>query len=169
MGENEIASRACHTNSPAASEDQVILFVDPGRVAGWAVFDERGRLYWIGITRKPEKLPTGPHYTRLVIEKPHGGRGKASRIDLVALARRMQTIIMSVSANCVEEVPPAKWKGTTAKEIMTRRIRERWMDEADAAVFAAAKLPPSLTHNAIDAYGLGRWWFAKEGIREAPR
>lgn len=142
----------------------MILFADPGRNLGWAVFYfhgiPAGTLYDIGVGEPP---PLGYH--RLVIEKPHGGRGKASRKNLITLARRMQRVIDTVRAPVVEEVEPIRWKGQTDGDIMTRRIRDQWMSPFDRMTFEGARIAPSIAHNAIDAYGLGRWWFAKEGIR----
>jgi hypothetical protein len=147
----------------------MILAVDPGRITGFAIFRSDGLLLRLGVARPKEILPNLIKYDRLVIERPHGGQGKASRKNLVTLARRMQSVIDSVSADAVEEVEPMRWKGQTDGDMMTARIRDRWMSDLDRAILAGARIPQSYAHNAIDAYGLGRWYFAKEGILELPR
>jgi hypothetical protein len=154
----------------------MILAVDPGRICGWAFFSETdGECITAGFVRKPELVPRVDG--TLVIERPHGGAGKASRTDLVVLARRMQSVIDAVRAWRVAEVAPNRWKGTTEKSIMTRRIRERWLcDPADPVGsqdrwvlgIVETNTPSSYFHNVLDAYGLGRWYLAALGIREIP-
>ncbi len=135
------------------------------------MFHADGHLHSIGLARRPDQFPKNV-LTHLIIEKPHGGRGKASRANIITLARRMQTAIMSVEVDPknVIEVLPVKWKGTTEKSIFTRRIHDYWMPvgSADRRVFDRAELAPSVAHNAIDAYGIGRKYFAKIGVRETP-
>ncbi len=146
----------------------MILSVDPGRAIGWCAFDESGGLVAAGLARKPQLLPVHMRYSVLVIELPHGGKGKASRLNLVTLGRRIEAVCMCVAAERIEEIPAQRWKHQTEKSIMTRRIHDRWMTDADRATFAAAKIPTSLAHNSIDAYGLGRYYFATRGVREIP-
>jgi hypothetical protein len=129
----------------------VILTVDPGRITGFAIFRSDGLLLRLGVARPKEMVPNLIKYDRLVIERPHGGQGKASRKNIVTLSR------------------PMRWKGQTDGDMMTARIRAQWMTDYDRAILAGARIPESYAHNAIDAYGLGRWYFAKEGILELPR
>lgn len=142
------------------------LAVDPGGQIGWAEFAPFGRLGRCGLARPKtlQKIPTG--IPLLVIEKPHGGRGKASRLDVATLARRMQMVIDHVGAAKVVEVSPTRWKKTIDGDIMTRRIRTRWMDPAEVEILSAIRAYRN--HNVLDSIGLGIWYAAILGLRELP-
>lgn len=150
------------------------LAVDPGRVAGWAHFSRGGILLACGSAKPPftgipalaPYVPVGPAMIRaapwplLVIEKPHGGRGKASRTDIAQLSRRMQMIIDLIRPIAVLEVAPNRWKRSVKKLTMTNRIRAEWMTDDDRAVLGHCR-----NHNVIDAVGLGIWFAASRRAR----
>ena len=140
----------------------VILAIDPGRNAGWVSFDERGVALDCGLSHPPNFDGIPPQARILIIERPHGGVGVASKRDIITLSRRMGTLIAVSRASSVLEWEPSTWKGSVPKEIMTARILERWMTPADHETLARVKRQ---THDVIDAFGIGIQYLRTIGVR----
>jgi len=140
-----------------------VLAIDPGAIYGWA-YAEHGILEVCGAARD---VPEIPLFTPdvLVIERPHGGHGIASRANLVTLARRMERAIANFPSAGVVEFEPSQWKRSVKKTIMTRRILSRWMNDHERAVLHAAHIAPSIVHNTIDAIGLMIYFEKTQGRR----
>lgn len=148
------------------------LSVDPGKALGWAEWLPDGRLVACGLTDgDAPKLPHG--LPLLVIEKPHEGKGKATKGDLMKLSRRMERAIMTAGAQRVIEIFPVQWKGSVPKTVKlptgivhpaTDEILGR-MTVNDHAVLARAVCAPTKRHNIIDAIGIGIWYLRTKGVR----
>lgn len=139
------------------------LAVDPGRDAGWALFDARGVLVECGLANEP--YDTIPNAFELVIERPHSGQGKASTEDLFKLSMRMRDIETHVGARTVRRITPVEWKNSVPKGIMIRRIESRWMTEADHTVLRQRWPAAAKRHNVVDAIGIGIWYAREKGWR----
>ena len=139
-----------------------ILAIDPGRNAGWVQFDEQGLATGCGLAHPPnfEGIPTRTRI--LVIERPHGGIGIASKRDIITLSKRMGTLIAMAQADEVLEWEPSTWKGSVPKKIMTTRILERWMTPADREVLSRVR---RRTHDVVDAFGIGIQYLRTIGVR----
>lgn len=141
------------------------IAIDSGGSCGWAQFSPLGYLMRPGLAHPPfTSIPRGDPL--VIIEKPHGGRGKASRVDIATLARRMQMVLDHLKAPVVKEVFPRWWKGTIDKEIMTRRIYERWMTEEERRILSCIRARKN--HNVIDSIGIGIKYAAVLGLRTLP-
>lgn len=149
------------------------IAVDPGKAAGWATFDRLGNLTNCGLAKAPDFAgipgflgpPDGVRWPLLVIERPHEGKGRASKGDIITLAARMGELKRAVHALRVEEIEPVRWKGTIEKAIMTERI---WQSlsakDRETFHFYAGLVAQSLQHNILDAVGLGKWWLRTHGV-----
>lgn len=146
--------------------DRVIPFlaVDPGAAAGWAVFGADGTLEACGLTREPYALPQRlGGWPLLVIERPHEGQTRARKRDVITLAGRMGELKALSQARSIVEVLPVQWRGgNVPKDIMTARIKARWMTPED---HAALELSASHRHDVVDAIGIGIWWCRVQGVR----
>lgn len=98
------------------------------------------------------------HYT--VIELPQvyqSKHQKGDQDDLVQLAGVVGAICQT-SGDSVETVRPREWKGTIAKEVMTRRIESRLDEDEKAAI---VRWSAALDHNILDAVGIGLWYLGR--------
>lgn len=146
------------------------LYVDIGRIHGWAILlpglAPYGGIQRCGFARRIDQLPHQAYFEMLMLEHPHGGDGKASRLDLVKMGQRMQEVKMSVSHGDYREIFPNKWKGQVAKDTMNRRVYERWMRPDEQELFLAQRFGTSVAHNVLDACGMAIWHAATLGWRE---
>ncbi len=140
----------------------MILSVDPGAVAGWAYAYDSGELFACGVGRAPYFASIPRRASVLVIEKPHIGKGKASKGDIIKLARRMEKIIGQVDTDRIVEVGPSTWKGSVPKKIFTARILAS-ATPAEMAILLRSS--PKLNHNMVDAFGLLKYFFRVHRVR----
>ncbi len=157
---------------PIPSSHVAFVAVDPGKRTGWARFDYTGRLVACGITDGDNPKIEGA--VMLVIEHPHEGDGKASKKDLMTIARRMQNCIHVVGALYRKEVLPIQWKGNVPKVQITPAGKfypaiDRILAKLSRAERAVLDLGlkgqwgqkcsgVTVAHNVIDSVGIGLWW-----------
>ncbi len=92
----------------------------------------------------------------VLVELPqvyHSKHQKGDQDDLIQLAGVVGAICQT-SCDCVRTVRPREWKGTVAKDVMTRRIESRLDDLERAAI---VRWSAALDHNTLDAVGIGLW------------
>lgn len=142
----------------------MILAVDPGKIFGWAEYDRTRGLVRSGFARRAEDVPHAFFYETLVIEKPHGGDGAASKLDLVTLGRRLERIVSQGTYGKVLEVFPNRWKGQVRKHVMCERVRT-WMTAEERELFEAQRFGSSIEHNVLDAIGIAIWFARAQGWR----
>lgn len=152
---------------PSSRYEGVLLAIDPGADAGWAVFGEDKKLESCGLNEGAMRTGT----SRVVIERPMiypGGRQKARPADIIKLACRAgewggeTRAFFGVEPEYVE---PATWKGQLSKEICHARIWDR-LDANERAIVAKAgeSMAPSKRHNMLDAVGIGLYALGR-GLR----
>ena len=147
----------------------MLLTIDPGLDAGWAVWDPCG-LVQCGLgDPRAYVQPRPPARLRDVwIERPViYPRSKVPPNDIVTLALnagRWEGIYSHLGLE-VHFVEPATWKGQVPKNIHHRRIRAALSHlENDIVAKAIAPLAPSKAHNVLDAVGLGLWVRTRHGV-----
>lgn len=130
---------------------------DPGARAGWAEFNEAGRL--VRVERAELRPAPGE---RVIVEVPEsrGGRTRATTDDLIKLATRAGDYVGFARAHgaIVETVTPSRWKGSVPKKIHHARIKAS-LSPAELALLAGA------SSDMIDAVGLGVWYLTERGQR----
>ena len=128
----------------------MILTIDPGADAGWAHFDPTTkRLLACGLN---EGAFSSTPPRRVIIERPHTGRSKASPKDIITLAIRAGEWGGKVQALFLvtpEYIEPARWKGSLEKKLCNRLVFERLSQEEKII------LGPKKNHNVLDAVGIG--------------
>lgn len=133
-----------------------ILAIDSGKDTGWALF-ENAELIACGLDRETNPTPNYP--TRAVIERPHAGKSKASKDDIIVLAIRAGEQGGRVLARYgiePEYIIPTVWKGSIDKDVAARRIWEKLNQKEQVVVTQAGKVvAKSKHHNIIDAVGIG--------------
>ncbi len=143
----------------------MLLAIDPGADAGWALFNDAGRLASCGLSADDDKsgAPSGLPLARVLIECPKlRPWGEKNPNAILTLARRAGEWGGYYYDHLVEYLTPNDWKGTTKKEIDHARTWSR-LDATEQGIvdrfFKAAPgrngLAPSRRHNVLDAIGLG--------------
>ena len=102
----------------------------------------------------------GCEHTHTIIELPQvyqSKHQKGDQDDIIQLAGVVGAICQT-SGDDVQTVRPREWKGTIAKEVMTRRIDSR-LDDAEKA--AIVRKSAALDHNTLDAVGIGLWYLGR--------
>ena len=156
-----------------------LVSLDPGlRGSGIAWWAEDGTLLRVEYLRNPEKTGNGPAawvgYTGLYIWKNdpdffisevpqvyRAGASKGDPDDLLQLAGGVGVFSVLVSADVRIGVKPREWKGQVPKDVHHARLIKTLSAEDLEKINLAA--PPSLRHNVLDAVGIGKWWFQKNG------
>jgi hypothetical protein len=136
----------------------MLIAIDPGADAGWAVFDERLRLVSCGLGAPHTE---GLAVRKAIIEKPMiypGGKQKARPADIITLAVRAGEsggLLRSAGVD-VQYVEPFRWKGSVPKDVCHARIWGKLTDVERGIVDSAGKgIAPSKRHNILDAVGIG--------------
>jgi hypothetical protein len=175
---NPNAPPSAHRGYSMSTIDHPFLAIDPGRNAGWASFDVAGHMIACGLSHPPFTsiplttvvrlpgpiwIPDAP-WPLVVAEKPHGGRGVASKLDVVTLGRRLQMILDLLRPRKIVELAPSRWKKSLRKQTMIRRIYDEWMTPEERAVLDSIRAAKN--HNVKDAIGLGIYYAASQGLRE---
>ncbi len=146
-----------------------LLAIDPGNDMGVARF-EGGMLTHLYLVAAGSHVYAELDYPnwieKLVIEIPQvyvSSKSRGDPNDLIKVAVQAGEIIGSVRALRVLRVSPREWKGTVPKDVHHARLLSQ-ASVADFAVIEAslAKIPKAKRHNALDAYGLGKWALAQE-------
>jgi len=133
------------------------LYIDPGAITGWSVFD-KGSLREAGVCSEwPERggvvFAAARYANLMVIECPHT-KWRATIKDMIMLGRRIgrweqwaKPLGIEVKLMGVNE-----WKGSVPKPIMEKRILAAL---TDAERTLLPKLAKTRRHNMIDAVGIG--------------
>ena len=154
-----------------------LFALDPGlRGCGTAWFDKTGKLMAVDYIRNTVKTDTGPKAWAGYLE--HGrcsadvfisevpqvyraGASKGDPDDLIQLAGVVGLFTGIIEADEYLGVKPREWKGQVPKDVHHARLIKTLSAEDLEKINAAA--PPSLRHNVLDAVGIGKWWFQKNG------
>lgn len=139
------------------------LAVDPGKkLCGAAVFRD-GALDWCGVIEFDNvfelRFGLDADYDAVVCEVPQvyqTGKRKGDQNDLVDITL-CAGAVLSLAPKALA-VRPREWKGTVDGDDMVERIREK---ACPKALRAFNELPKNKAHNAVDAYGLGKWFMWK--------
>ena len=147
-----------------------LVSIDPGtRFTGYAWFDGK-RLVDCGIIKAKGLDPMlvacrdyfGGFLSELplaalaVIEKPQvytQRKMKGDANDLITIA-----LVAGYCASFFEKsefVLPRTWKGTVDKDVMCKRVENRWMDDYERALLDSKHIPKSYVNNTLDAIGVG--------------
>jgi hypothetical protein len=137
------------------------LFLDPGAIMGWALFDD-DKLLTAGVIR--DWKDHGFTVDKCVIEIPQirlRGGGKGDPNQLVKMTWNAgQWVGRNVQAQLkfgvpdIEEVYPTTWKGDVPKSIMLDRIRSKLNPDE---LRKLPNLSSTAAHNMVDAIGIGLW------------
>ncbi len=143
-----------------------LVSIDPGvRFLGWAFFNNK-RLVSCGVKKAKglnemfEQCKVFESYDvdLVVIEKPQvyiQRKMKGDANDLITIA--LVAGYVAALFNDVDFVKPRDWKGSVEKEVMCRRVVNRWMNEREREILAAKQIPKSYVNNTIDAIGVGMY------------
>lgn len=147
-----------------------LVSIDPGvHHCGLALFDE-GRLVDARLIREHEdiepKMACGIEHSpvaiyfggTLVVERPKVYiRGYANPQDLLDLDYTVGTIVGLLAGRFrkIVTVQPREWKGTVDADVMTDRIKERWMLPGEHAVVDLTGCKKNEAHNVFDSIGIG--------------
>ncbi len=150
-----------------------IVSIDPGtRFLGWAEFEGK-QLAGCGII-KAKGLDD-------MLAKMRGGFGKFGgerwqaviEIPQVYVQRKMKgdandLIKIALVAGYVGAlfhepvfVLPRTWKGTVEKDVMCKRVENRWMNERERELLYARKIPKGQLNNTLDAIGVGMHYLGR--------
>lgn len=152
-----------------------LIAVDPGlRHCGIAYF-YKGILGYAGLVRNPETTARGARawiamaravaariqrfdWEKGVVEDQEqyeGASNRVNRADLTELAHVAGAVALVLGArgSDVESPLPKQWKGQLPKDVCNRRIEAK-LTPLEAVVI---EREGALTHNIIDAVGLGLW------------
>jgi hypothetical protein len=152
------------------------LFVDPGRRTGWAVFEDRflhgvgtGVVPHLYIDAQGRRRSSGDTSTRpaycmyapyslAYVELPHAGPGRASKRDIIVLARRAQQCLDEIRADKKAGIEAPRWKGQVPKRVMAARVRDllqvqEWLLLPNRLQIGSVPA----TCDELDAIGLGLW------------
>ncbi len=137
----------------------MLLAIDPGADAGWAVFDDHGILFACGLG-----APTGySRFDRVVLERPMiypAPRQRARPRDVITLALRAgEAAGLYARRDGIEPeyFEPDVWKGGSISKAthhprIWRRLSglEQWVVSKDTRGILKSK-----QHNMLDAIGIG--------------
>lgn len=158
----------------------MLVCIDPGKwLCGVASFSDRGYLLRAELVRTKgsvvdladavaeavkknrieSKLTLAYEMPQVYLSDP----GKAK--SLFPLAVTDGAVAQALRPNAIVEYKPHDWKGSVDPDVMTEKIKTRWMTAADhkAVVMPSAK---SLAHNLFDAIGIGIYHLRRLGVRE---
>jgi hypothetical protein len=135
----------------------MLLAIDPGEDAGWAIFDSK-KLTACGLGEEPDLSGI---VDRVVVELPKiypGRKQKARPGDIVLLATRAGERGGPYRRRgiTVDYFEPNEWKGGVPKEVSHSRAWALLNDsERDVIALAAKGIAPGKRHNMLDAVALG--------------
>lgn len=89
-----------------------------------------------------------------------GGRHAADLVD-VSIAGAILCAEYA-RAGKVQWTHPRAWKGTCPKDVHHRRLYAN-MTLNEHSIIHKVDCPRSVLHNVVDAYGIGKWFWAKQG------
>lgn len=97
-----------------------------------------------------------------VIEKPQAYtqrflKGDANDLITIALVAGWCASFFEKS----EFVLPRAWKGTVDKDVMCKRIENRWMNERERELFASKHIAKGQLNNTLDAIGVGMHYLGR--------
>lgn len=139
----------------------MLLAIDPGANAGWALFNDQGRLVSCGLSVDGDKsgVPALAVPTRVMIERPMlRPKGEKNPNAILLLTLRAGEWGGFCHEQQVEYLLPNDWKGSTDKDVQNARTWSRLDPDEQSIVDAyirAKKLPLSKQHNVFDAIGIG--------------
>jgi hypothetical protein len=132
----------------------MLLTIDPGADAGWALFDlSTKRLVQCGLRKMPTTWPKP--IRRIVIERPHTAKTRARKKDIITLAVRAGELggIWSYITGVVPEyIEPNRWKGSQTKDV-SHRVTKSKLTLPETKLTLG--FPASTAHNVLDAIGIG--------------
>lgn len=137
----------------------IVLGVDPGESAGWAILGPGPTLLACGLG-DPVRLDWNEHPRpdRVIVEMPEVYPGsKVNPNDLIKLAAKAGAVLGRYYLLPCQTVAPKTWKGQLPKPAKASDpyiVAERIKRKLDCAKVEALGLPPSLKHNVYDAVGL---------------
>ncbi len=143
-----------------------LVSIDPGvKFLGWAEFADK-RLINCGLIKAGnlnEILWRARNWFedyaddfKCVIEKPQVYTQrylKGDPNDLITIA-----LVAGYCASFFSEatfVLPRDWKGNVKKEVMCKRIVDRWMNERERELLDGQRIPKGQLNNTVDAIGVG--------------
>lgn len=157
-----------------------LMSVDPGVwLCGWALWDATtGELRDAGLARTPDGFSKEQalkylcaqlivNDARLIIEKPQvyaRSKSKGDPNDLIDVAVVVGGLVSQWPAVDTAVYLPRAWKGTVKKEVMVRRIRDKWVTAEECKRVQLPK-EKELRHNVWDAVGLGAFHLRKLKLR----
>ena len=126
------------------------MAIDSGGDWAWAYVAD-GLLRGCGLKTLPDPWPTAD---RLVVEKPHTGRSKATAKDRITLAIRAGEAGALFGHHLKlkpEYIEPSRWKGSVDKPVMNKIVLAKLKPEELALLvgFTTTK-----KHNVLDAIGI---------------
>ena len=138
----------------------ILLAIDPGKVAGLAMFSDRV-LTWVGIidmTRDPfvhrERMVK---CNQAIVEMPVVYPGSKTRPrDLISVAYHAGIVVGMLGSKIVETVAPLVWKGQRPKSV-DNAFTLRCLTAKEKDVVNDSKIAPSKINHVLDAVGLGLW------------
>jgi hypothetical protein len=148
-----------------------LLTIDPGKVAGWAYFDN-DTLVDCGVLSFdpfPETIPWLDHtwFNNIIIEKPkiypvRQWKGDPNDLISVALIAGWIAGFTDVFSDDIEYVTPQAWKGNRPKEVDHRHTMSRLSTEEKEVIKETKGVLKSQKHNMIDAIGIGLWYLRRK-------
>lgn len=145
----------------------MLLSIDPGIHAGWAIFDPKTK----GLEQCGLGLESLLHYgvdglTKGVIEIPRiYPKSPVPPQDIATLAKTAGYLKGRLHPISFTEVFPRDWKGSVPKPVHNRRVLHA-LSTTDQYVFSVCVegIADGLVNNVIDAVGLGVWFLTKSGL-----
>lgn len=149
---------------------RVIVAVDPGsRFTGWAKFQDK-QLVSCGLVKAKgldEMLPRCQDFfgnfpnavaIEAVIERPQvytQRKMKGDANDLITIA--LIGGYIGAFFLRAEFMMPRTWKGTVDKDVMCRRVENRWMNDRERGLLYNKNIPKGQVNNTLDAIGVGMY------------
>lgn len=89
-----------------------------------------------------------------------GGRHAADLVDVSIAGAILCAEYARVGK--VQWTHPRAWKGTIPKDVHHKRLYAG-MTQNERTMIESVDCPRSVLHNVVDAYGIGKWFWAKQG------
>lgn len=144
-----------------------LVSIDPGtRFTGYAWFEGK-RLVDCGVIKAkglhPMLVKCREYFAEceepmplVAIEKPQvytQRKMKGDANDLITIS-----LVAGYCASFFEKsrfVLPRDWKGTVDKDVMCRRVKNRWMNDHERFILEEKHIPKGQVNNTLDAIGVG--------------
>lgn len=137
----------------------MLLAIDSGKNTGWALFTKEGQLHSCGLKNVPGQAPGGQSITRVIIERPHTGRGRARARDIITLAIRAGEVggVLRLQLGVEPEyIEPGRWKGQLKKK-RTKEIAKEKLSPAELKIIGGGAKHDVWDAVGIGLYSVGRW------------